>query len=280
MDCFAIHGGTAINLFVQNLLRYSVDIDVTYIPIQPREESLATIKTRLLEVKEKIKTMIPGAIVQEKPNKLICIYQNILVKIEVNDVKRGIIADTVVLPLCKAVKEVFGVFYEAKIVPLTQLYGGKMCAALDRQHPRDLFDVKYMFEYIHSFDEIKTGFIFCLLSGDRPIVESLYPNLIDQKAALENQFRGMTDIPFTYDDYERIRQQLITFVNSNLKQSDKEFLVSYEEGNPLWSNSEYDYFKLYPSIQWKQLNINRLKQNNPTKHKQGIEKLTTWLKNN
>ena len=27
---FAVHGGTAINLFLKNLPRYSVDIDLTY----------------------------------------------------------------------------------------------------------------------------------------------------------------------------------------------------------------------------------------------------------
>ena len=33
-ECFAVHGGTAINLFVKNLNRLSVDIDVTYIPLE------------------------------------------------------------------------------------------------------------------------------------------------------------------------------------------------------------------------------------------------------
>ena len=34
---FAIHGGTAINLFLKNLPRYSVDIDLTYIPLSDRQ---------------------------------------------------------------------------------------------------------------------------------------------------------------------------------------------------------------------------------------------------
>jgi Uncharacterized conserved protein len=78
----AIHGGTAINLFIQNLLRYSVDIDLTYIPIQPRDESLATIKSCLAEIKEKIKTSIPGIMIQDKPNKLICTYRGTVVKMK------------------------------------------------------------------------------------------------------------------------------------------------------------------------------------------------------
>ncbi|MDR2626511.1 MAG: nucleotidyl transferase AbiEii/AbiGii toxin family protein [Dysgonamonadaceae bacterium] len=276
-DCFAIHGGTAINLFLNDLLRYSVDIDLTYIPVQVREESLSAIKRHLNEVKDKIKNLIPGIVIQDKPNKLICTYQGIFVKIEVNDVKRGVIADTVVLPLCKAAQDVFNAFCEAKIVPLSQLYGGKITAALDRQHPRDLFDVKYMFEYIKNFDEVKQGFMFCLLGSDRPVVEMLSPNLIDQREALDNQFTGMTTIPFSYEDYEKTRLSLIEYVNNNLTDNDKHFLISFEKGTPEWEITDYPTFKNYPSVQWKLLNINKLKEINPTKHKQEVERLREYF---
>ena len=277
IDCFAIHGGTAINLFVQNLPRYSVDIDVTYIPVHSREESLLAIKYSLNVVKSKIKTLIPGIVVQEKPNKLICTYQGIMVKIEVNDVKRGVITEPVVLPLCQVAQDSFGVFCEARIVPFSQLYGGKINAALDRQHPRDLFDVKYMFEYIRHFDEVKQGFMFCLLGCDRPIVEMLSPNMIDQREALDNQFSGMTTIPFSYEDYEKSRLSIIKSVNENLTDNDKRFLITFEEGNPDWETTDYSTFKDFPSIKWKQLNINKLKEINPKKHKQEAEKLRKYF---
>jgi predicted nucleotidyltransferase component of viral defense system len=278
IDCFAIHGGTAINLFVQNLPRYSVDIDITYIPVKAREETLSAIKRHLNEVKNKIKMLIPGIVVQEKPNKLICTYLGIFVKIEVNDVKRGVIADTVVMPLCRAAQDSFDVFCEAKIAPLSQLYGGKMTAAFDRQHPRDLFDVKYMFDYIKSFDEVRQGFMFCLLGSDRPIVEMLSPNLIDQRETLDNQFAGMTTVPFSYDDYEKTRLSLIEYVNNNLTDSDKQFLISFEEGTPEWEITDYSKFKDFPSVRWKLININKLKENNPKKHKQEIERLRGYFK--
>ena len=187
-ECFAVHGGTAINLFVQNLPRYSVDIDLTYIPVEPRGASLAHIKERLKEIKAKIEATIPGIAVREVPNKLICTHNGHFVKVEVNDVKRGIIAPPIELPLCDLAQEDFGVFCKARIVPLSQLYGGKITAALDRQHPRDLFDVSLMLDYIKDFDQIKRGFIFCLLGSDRPILESLNPNFNDQRDALTNQF--------------------------------------------------------------------------------------------
>lgn len=101
-ECFAVHGGTAINLFVQNLPRYSVDIDLTYIPVEPREASLTHIKERLKEIKAKIEAAILGIAVREVPNKLICTHNGHFVKVEVNDVKRGIIAPPVELLLMRS----------------------------------------------------------------------------------------------------------------------------------------------------------------------------------
>lgn len=273
-ECFAVHGGTAINLFVQNLPRYSVDIDLTYIPVEPREVSLAYIKERLQAVKAKIEASIPGIAVREVPNKLICTHNNHFVKVEVNDVKRGIIAPPVELPLCDLAQEDFGVFCKARIVPLSQLYGGKITAALDRQHPRDLFDVSLM---LKNFDEIKRGFIFCLLGSDRPILESLNPNFNDQRNALTNQFEGMSSTPFTYEQYEATRRRLVEYINGHLTPTDKAFFLGFENGTPDWNTSEYRDFQHYPSIQWKLLNIRKLKEKNPQKHKDSISKLQEYL---
>ena len=276
-DCLAIHGGTAINLFIQNLFRYSVDIDLTYIPIQPRDETLATIKSCLAGIKEKIKISIPGITIQDKPNKLICTYHGAFVKIEVNDVKRGVIGDPVTMPLCKAAQDAFGVFCEARLVPLSQIYGGKISAALDRQHPRDLFDIKYMFEYIKDFEEIRYGFMYCLLGCDRPILELLSPNLIDQRDAMEKQFVGMTNIPFLYEEYECVRNMLVKYINSNLSERDKHFLIGFEAGEPDWNNSDYSVFRNHPSVKWKLININKLKNSNPQKQDQGLNKLKVFF---
>lgn len=276
-ECFAVHGGTAINLFVQNLPRYSVDIDLTYIPVEPREASLAHIKERLKAIKAKIEAAIPGIAVREVPNKLICTHNGHFVKVEVNDVKRGIIAPPVELPLCDLAQEDFGVFCKARIVPLSQLYGGKITAALDRQHPRDLFDVNLMLDYIKDFDEIKRGFIFCLLGSDRPILESLNPNFNDQRDALTNQFEGMSSTPFTYEQYETTRRRLVEYINDHLTPTDKAFLLGFEDGTPDWDASEYRDFQHYPSVQWKLFNIQKLKFRNQKKHEDGLRKLKTFF---
>jgi hypothetical protein len=272
---FAVHGGSAINLFIKDLPRYSVDVDLTYIPLLEREESLKNINTKLVNIGEDIKRSFTGIIIKPVPNKLLCTLEKSTVKIEVNGIQRGVIGDVIEMPLCAKAREEFTLYSKARIVPISQLYGGKIGAALSRQHPRDLFDYKYM--DIPVYDEIKQGFVFNLLSSKKPIIELLSPNKINQIKALESQFRGMTDIPFSYDDYEQVRLHLISFVNSNLSDSDKEFFINFENGNPFWDYSGYDTFKDYPSIQWKQLNINKFKQENPVKHKRGIQKLENYF---
>ena len=116
-----------------------------------------------------------------------------------------------------------------------------------------------------SYEEAKYGFIFCLLGSDKPIYESFAPNLIDQKDAMEKQFSGMSDIEFAYNDYEETRTNLIENVKNILTDEDKNFLVSFEQGNPDWDNSPYKEFADYPSVKWKLLNLEKLKKSNPKK---------------
>lgn len=274
---FAVHGGTAINLFHRNLLRYSVDIDVTYIPIENRQQSLASINQKLLEVKKNIEKTIPGVVVKHKPDvwKLLCTLGDATVKIEVNATKRGIIGDVVELPLCEKARNEFSMGCKARTVSFSQLYGGKITAALSRQHPRDLFDCKYM--ELQSFDDVKNGFMLCLLGSDKPIIESLQPHDIDQTEALENQFQGMTETPFGYEDYLESRTALLSLVNGGLTITDKEFLLSFEQGDPDWQKCCAGDLSQYPSVQWKLLNIKKLKESNPVKFEQGVNKLRRYL---
>lgn len=274
---FAVHGGTAINLFYKNMPRYSVDIDLTYIPIQGREESLKTIKSHLETLKGYIEKSIPGIKVIPKYNvwKLQCTLNSATVKIEVNGTKRGIIGNTEDRLLCNKSQQAFSMACKARTVSYSQLYGGKIAAALSRQHPRDLFDCKYM--ELSSFDDVKDGFILSLLGSDKPIIESLQPNPIDQSEALEKQFKGMSDVDFSYSDYEEARKNLIALVNDSLTYTDREFLLSFEEGIPDWSKCCAGNLSIYPSVKWKIRNIVKLKKTNPDKHKQGTEKLRQFF---
>ena len=151
-------------------------------------------------------------------------------------------------------------------------YGGKIAAALSRQHPRDLFDCKYM--EVSDFAQIRKGLILCLLGSDKPIVESLVPNSIDQTEALEKHFQGMSEVEFSYADYEASRQELQRWVNNGLTLADKEFLISFERGEPDWALCDAGDLSIFPSVQWKLKNILKLKESNPKKFEKGIQLIT------
>ena len=132
---FAVHGGTAINLFHRNLPRYSVDIDVTYIPLEDRDTSLKNINTHLANLKTAIERAIPGIRVIHKPDvwKLQCTKDGTTIKIEVNGTKRGIIGSVEKIQLCEKAKEEFGMSCFANIVSWSQLYGGKILGVYVRR---------------------------------------------------------------------------------------------------------------------------------------------------
>ena len=275
-DVFALHGGTAINLFCLNMPRLSVDIDLTYIPAsESRDTDLQNIRSALERIKERLRKQIPNIsftdpVRSEEELKLICTTSEAMVKIEVNQINRGIIADTEIAILCDNAQESFDKFCEVRMVSQGQLWGGKINAALDRQHPRDLFDVKNLINDVGYSTDIKEGFIFFLLCGKRPIHELLRPHYIDQSAVFESQFKGMTESAFGYDEYINTRDALIKIVNESLTKEDKEFLLAFSKGEPDWTNVDYSK---YPAIKWKLLNINKLKGNNPRKHEEMVEVL-------
>ncbi|MBD1262170.1 nucleotidyl transferase AbiEii/AbiGii toxin family protein [Maribacter polysiphoniae] len=273
---FALHGGTAINLFVRDMPRLSVDIDLTYIPIEDRKTSFKNIIDGLDRIKTQLEKMLLEASITLKRDKLKLQITTVKaqIKLEVNQINRGIMDDTVRLPLCEKTQEEFDAFCAIPVVPLGQLYGGKICAALDRQHPRDLFDVKYLLENEGFTEEIKKGFILFLLSSNRPLHEMLHPHFIDQRETLINQFDGMSPEPFTYEDFEKNRKELIKTIYQNLTDKDKEFLLSFGEGTPNWAI--YD-FERFPAVQWKLRNLVKLKNANPEKHEKFVVSLKEVL---
>ena len=59
----------------------------------------------------------------------------------------------------------------------------------------------------------------------------------------------------------------------NMTDEDKQFLLSFESANPQWDGYEFEYFRDYPSIKWKLLNLAKLKKQNPAKLNTEVEKL-------
>ena len=282
-EVFGLKGGTAINLFERNMPRLSVDIDLTYLPFDDRNTALANIAAALNRIKGSIEKSVPGitvTVVAQSDGteaKLHCQLLRTQVKIEVNTTMRGHVFAPRALDCAQKVQEEFGAFLEMQLVAKGELYGGKLCAALDRQHPRDLFDVKLLLDDEGITEEIRNGFIAALLSHPRPIAEVMSPKLKDQRRAFDGQFEGMAFLPFTYDDYETTRQRLVAALDGALTADDKALILSFKAGEPDWNLSDMGELERMPAVQFKLVNIRKLKAASPAKHATAIETLREHL---
>jgi predicted nucleotidyltransferase component of viral defense system len=216
-SCFALKGGTAINLFVRNMPRLSVDIDLAYLPVnESRDTALGNMSDALVRIAAGIKKTIAGARVQEihgrGPERVIRLIVSLgatRIKIEPNEVIRGSVYPAEERQLTPRAEELFELSVTAQTLSLADLYGGKLCAALDRQHPRDLFDVRLLLENEGITDEIRKAFVVYLASHDRPIHELLDPAAKDIRRIYENEFAGMTVDSVSYRDLIAARDALI-----------------------------------------------------------------------
>jgi predicted nucleotidyltransferase component of viral defense system len=276
MGVFALHGGTAINLFHDEMPRLSVDIDLTYLPIENRESDLMEIKANLEKIASELIRVVPGIQVTN-PNhvmgefKLFCNLKGVQIKMEVNTINRGVIGDVETRSLCARAQEKFDQFFEMKTVPKNQLFGGKIIAALDRQHPRDIFDTMRLLDKEPLDEEMIKGFLFCLLSSSKPMHEILAPVFKDQQSAMNTQFHGMTDVDFTYGVYEHQRKRLLEAILKSLNGQHLNFLRSVATNKPDWI---YGDWSNYPGISWKLKNLVELEKNNKSKFHEQLEALS------
>lgn len=260
--CFALKGGTAINLFVRDMPRLSVDIDLTYLPVALRSQSLADINAAMKRIASRIKAALPGAQITEATNentvvKLTIRSQGVQIKIEVTPVLRGCVFEPEMISVKSAVQEEFG-FAEARIVSFADLYAGKIVAALDRQHPRDLFDVCDLLANEGITDDLRQAFIVYLLSHDRPMSEVLAPTLKNIESTFTHGFSGMTRNPVELADLLAGREALIKSIVGDMSSDHREFLVSFERGTPDWDLLGLPNAADLPAVRWRQQNLDKL----------------------
>lgn len=276
-NCFALKGGTAINLFYSNLPRLSVDIDLTYTGFEQREDACRNINSALERMTKSLKTKGYNAHLQgiNIEKKIICSNTDATIKIEPNYIIRGYINKPEFMTVCDEVEDKFG-YAAVQVVSSAELYGGKICAALDRQHPRDLFDIKEYFEH-NSFDEkLLQGFVVMLLSHDKPIHETLSPNIKDQKEIFEKQFLGMTDKTFTYDDHSETLNRLIATVKTAILPY-KDLLLDFVALKTDLKDFDINNLEKLPAVKWKIKNLEKLQKNNPEKFKEQYTKLSEYF---
>jgi len=266
--CFALKGGTAINLFYRDMPRLSVDIDLVYTPIKNRNESLSEISSALSVMGNAICERLPDVEVQyvrmgrtDFIIKLLVRLGRAVVKIELSPVLRGTVYPPDVRRIRPVAEEQFG-FAEVPVVSFEDLFGGKIIAALDRQHPRDLFDVKLLLEHEEITPQLKEAFMVYLLSHNRRFMEVLNPMPLNLQELFATDFSGMTMFPVELDDLEQARVVLIEQINQALTPSDKEFLIAFTEGNPDWSHLRVSHVRNFPAVKWKLYNLDRMNAGN------------------
>ncbi len=242
---FALKGGTAINLFVRDFPRLSVDIDLVYLPRTAREDSLWEIEAALLRMDEAMVRLVPGLSVLGKGNddapKRVVGTHDARIKIEPNPVLRGTVYEPELRSLVPAAEEYFGMSVEVPVVSLADLYAGKLCAALDRSHPRDWFDVHLLLENEGINDALRRAFVVYVASHARPMAEVLTGSRPDMRAV-----------------YERA------------------FLLSIKRGEPEWGRLPIPGLDELPALRWKLANIEKLRRS-PAKHAAAVDSLRRVL---
>jgi len=273
--CFALKGGTAINLFVRDLPRLSVDIDLVYLPIKTRDDSLVDIKQAFDRLSKAIQQSLVGTEVhksyEDKPDALRLLVKRggVQIKVELSPVIRGTVYESESREVSESVEDEFG-YVDMPVVSLADLYGGKVCAALDRQHPRDLFDVKQLLENEGLTKEIRKAALVYLISHNRPIAELLAPTLKDIRDIYESEFVRMAEDEVSLDELVEVRRKLVEQFAGGISENEKAFLLSFKRRSPDWTLLELEGVEELPAVKWKQLNLKRM---SAEKHAEALRRL-------
>jgi predicted nucleotidyltransferase component of viral defense system len=281
-DIFAMKGGTAINLFVQDMPRLSVDIDVVYLSWQvPRDDALRAINQELATISARVETLgVQTRLVRSRDlgdTKLIVENETSQVKVEVNVVFRGTVLPVERRSLSARTGDRFGVEFEVPILAPDELYAGKLAAALDRQHPRDLFDVWQLYESGGITEGMVECFVVYLAGHNRPIHEVLFGNNKDIAAEYDRAFMGMTEVGCTLATLLDARAQLRRELPARLSEAHKQFLGGLARAQPDWSLLQCEHAAELPALRWKLSNLETFRKRRLKDFSSQAETLETLL---
>lgn len=276
---FAMKGGTAINLFHRDMPRLSVDIDLVLMEIcDSRDAALATIEAALDRIAGELESRMRVKVQRRKSGsdfetKLFISRGGVGVKVEVNHVFRQSVYPIVTQRLAPAAEERFSRFVSVPTLDHDELYASKLVAALDRQHPRDLFDVMLLHQNGGITPRIRRAFAVYLAGHNRLINEMLPPRVQDISASFKSEFEGMTREKVTLAQLEETRERLFTELPASLDTAERAFLLSIKRGKPDWEVLGLPGLEKLPSLRWKVQNIEALAAGNPDKHKELVDAL-------
>ena len=279
---FVLKGGTAINMFVRDLPRLSVDLDLVFPDhTLPRDAALARINEAIRNAAERLKARgfltHTIATADAGETKLLIRRDTIEVKVEVNFVMRGTVHPVHMAELVPKARETLMVDLELPVVSIEDLYGGKLVAALDRQHPRDLFDCMQLFAHEGITPAIRRAFVVYLACHNRPVHEVLFPVVRDISQEYERTFKGMTTEPVALDELIATQNRLIRELQEGLDVDERKFLILLVRNQPDWSLLGIPHLAELPGIRWKLQNLERLARSRIKGFHAQAEKLETLL---
>lgn len=274
----ALKGGTAINLFHRELPRLSVDLDLTYVLEGDRPAALRGIERCLRSTAAAVMRGLRARIELVDParGRLLVREGEARVKVEVNTVLRRSVALPVRRAAVPPVAEAFGDL-EAQVLAFEDLYAGKMVAALDRQHARDLFDVKLLLEHEGLTEPLLDAFVVYLVSHDRPIAEVLAPTDKDVRPSFEGEFAEMTAEPVTLEELLEARRRLVRELHRRLGERRARFLRSVKALEPDWSLLPVPHARELPGLRWKLENLERFRREQPARYAEARDDLERVL---
>jgi hypothetical protein len=277
---FALKGGTAINLFKRDMPRLSVDLDLVFIDHRTeREAALAIIEQDLRSAAALLgkRGFQTRAAADTSETKLLVERDGIQVKVEVNYVMRGTLHPVRQASLAARARETLMADLELPVVSLEDLYGGKLVAAMDRQHPRDLFDVMQLYLNEGITPGIRRAFVAYLACHNRPIHEVLFPSLRDISLDYRNTFQGMTAEPVALDALLHARGRMIADLQAGLDSDERSFLLSLARNETDFALLGIEHLGQLPGMRWKVLNLDQLARANPKKLKAQAQELEELL---
>lgn len=251
--------------------RLSVDIDLTYLPIQDRDTTLSGIDAALDRIRDDLLKNLRGVEVQRiagggNNDTRVLVRQGITeIKIETSPVARGTVHPPELRAVTDGVAKAFG-FAEMQVVSFEDLFGGKLHAAVDRQHPRDLFDVKLLYHNEGLTDALFRTFLIYVASSGRPPHELIKPSLSELEDAFVKEFEGMTIEPVSLIELKDARAQLTDDLRARLDDKAMRFLLTLHDTEPDFDAIGLPQAAALPAVRWKLLNLAKLKQQNPDKH--------------
>lgn len=235
---FALKGGTAINLFEQDLPRLSVDIDLTWLPVGDFASDARDISDALEAIGEQLRTGPLQLQVQSSgthetgTHRLIANRGLARVKIETTPVMRGTVHPVRTLRVRPSVEQAFG-FAQMQVLDFADLYAGKLAAALSRQHPRDIFDLQPLLNEGRLDNRLWHTFLVYLTCSSKPAAELLAPREPqDFDEIFQAHFQGMTAAPITATSLREVRTRLLQHLLELLDAPSRAFLESVEREAP------------------------------------------------